>query len=214
MQPLINLSPIYKPASPGSIQINRIMSEVETPEEWWNRLVPVFEDAFQGLGIGTVWARSLAQQVRQTYTDPTRWRLFDDVLPTLDQLSTQGWTHILLSNHVPELRNIVHHLGLAPRLALIFNSAETGYEKPHAYAFQMVLEAFPESTTVWKIGDSIAADVVGAQAIGIPAILVRGHNQDVRYACTQISDVKALVTQEQRQRGQPDLYADCSSRGM
>lgn len=131
---------------------------------------------------------------------PTRWCLFDDALPTLDQLPSQGWTHVLLSHHVPELRTIVHHLGLGPRLASIFNSAETGYEKPHPYAFHMALEAFPNSSTVWMIGDSIAADVAGAEAIGIPTIFVRGHNRDVRYACTQVSDVKALVTQEQERR--------------
>jgi len=181
--------------------------EIQTPEEWWNGLALVFEDIFQGLGIETSQARSMAQQVRQTYTDSGRWRLFDDALPTLDQLSIQGWTHFLLSNHVPELREIIHHLGLASRLARIFNSAETGYEKPHPHAFQMVLNAFPESTTVWMIGDSMAADVIGAQAIGIPAILARGHSKDARYACARVSEVKALVTQDQKQLGQPDkLY--------
>jgi putative hydrolase of the HAD superfamily len=178
--------------------------EVKTPEEWWNRLVPIFEDAFQGLGIETSRARSLAVQVRPTYANPGRWRLFDDVLPTLDQLSTQGWLHVVLSNHVPELRDIIHHLRLAPRLARIFNSAETGYEKPHPHAFQMVLDAFPESTTVWMIGDSMEADVVGAQALGIPAILVRGREEGARYSCARVSDLKSLVTQEQKQRGHPD----------
>jgi putative hydrolase of the HAD superfamily len=178
--------------------------EIQTPEEWWNRLAPVFEDAFQGLGIEISQSTSLAQQVRQTYTNPGRWRLFDDALPTLDQLSTQSWTHVLLSNHVPELREIIHHLGLEPRLARIFNSAETGYEKPHPHAFQMVLDAFPESTTVWMIGDSMEADVLGAQALGIPAILARGRDKDARYDCARISDVKALVTREHKQRRRPD----------
>jgi len=174
--------------------------EVKTPEEWWNRLLPVFEEAFQGLGIATSQSRWLARQVRHTYTNPECWCLFDDVLRTLDQLSAQGWTHVLLSNHVPELRGIIDHLGLGRRLARIFNSAETGYEKPHPYAFQMVLNAFSESTTVWMIGDSMKADVIGAQALSIPAILVHKQNKDARYACDQISDVKTLITQEQRQR--------------
>lgn len=113
--------------------------------------------------------------IRQTYTNPERWRLFDDVLRTLDQLSSQAWIHVLQSNQVPELRRIAHHLGLATRLAPIFNSAETGYNKPHSYAFQTVLDTFPESMTVWMIGDSIEADIVGAQTLGIPAILCPGR---------------------------------------
>ncbi|MFO7742923.1 MAG: hypothetical protein R6X31_11480 [Anaerolineae bacterium] len=30
----------------------------------------------------------------------------------------------------------------------MFNSAETGYEKPHPRAFQLVLEAFPDTEAV------------------------------------------------------------------
>ena len=154
-------------------------AEIETAETRWARLGPLFQRAFQAVGrdvgatVGPSLARSLAEQVRPTYTDPARWRLFEDTLPTLDRLSERGWTHVLLSNHVPELREILDHLGLTPRMARIFNSAETGYEKPHPRAFEMVLESFPDPAAVWMVGDNPQADVAGAEAVGIPAILVR-----------------------------------------
>lgn len=170
--------------------------EIQTPEEWWDRLAPVFRAAFQGLGVGTWQAQRLAQQVRHIYADPERWRLFDDTLPTLDQLHAQHWAHVLLSNHVPELRDIIDYLGLMPRLTRIFNSAETGYEKPHPHAFQMVLDAFPDATVLWMIGDNMEADVAGAQALGIPAILVGERDQVTRYACSRISEVPAIVNRE------------------
>jgi phosphoglycolate phosphatase-like HAD superfamily hydrolase len=47
-----------------------------------------------------------------------------------------------------ELPQFLDHLGLSPLLALVRNSAQTGYEKPHPRAFQGVMEAFPEAETV------------------------------------------------------------------
>jgi putative hydrolase of the HAD superfamily len=175
--------------------------EIQTPEQWWDRLLPVFAAAFQVTGIEISQARSLAQQVRHVYADPERWRLFDDALPTLDQLAAQRWTHVLLSNHIPELREIIDHLGLTPRLARVFNSAETGYEKPHPRAFQMVLDAFPDATAVWMIGDSVSADVVGAEASGIPAILVHGRNGEAKHVCARISEVQAVLARELKKPG-------------
>jgi len=154
--------------------------ELDTPEAWWSAVRPLFEKAFLAVGLEARQARSLARHIPQVYANPSRWRLFDDTLPTLDRLTQRGWTHVLLSNHVPELRQIVDHLGLTSRLARIFNSAETGYEKPHPRAFQMVLDAFPDATAVWMVGDSMRADVAGAEAVGIPAILVHGARGGVK----------------------------------
>ncbi|MEN8008277.1 MAG: HAD-IA family hydrolase, partial [Candidatus Krumholzibacteriota bacterium] len=100
-----------------------------------------------------------------------RWRLYDDVLPALDVLSSQGWTHVILSNHVPELGDIVQHLGLASRVARVFNSAEMGYEKPHSRAFQIVLEALPGTEAAWMIGDN-SKDIEAALNAGIRSVFV------------------------------------------
>ncbi|MFW6135768.1 MAG: HAD family hydrolase [Chloroflexota bacterium] len=167
--------------------------EIRTPEQWWDRLTPAFEAVFRSVGVDPSGARRLAHEVRSVYADPERWRLFDDTLPTLDRLTSRGWTHALLSNHVPELRQIIEHLGLGPHLAQVFNSAETGYEKPHPRAFQLVLEAFPDAEAVWMIGDSVRSDVTGAEALGIPALLVRGRDKRARHVCDRVSDVEAVV---------------------
>ena len=83
-----------------------------------------------------------------------------------------GWRHAILSNHVPELRQIVAGLGLDEVVAFVSCSAETGYEKPHAQAFASVLDRLRPAET-WMIGDNVVADVLGAEAVGIPAVLVR-----------------------------------------
>jgi putative hydrolase of the HAD superfamily len=112
--------------------------------------------------------------------------LFDDTVPTLARLSQAGWTHAILSNHVPELRQIVAGLGLedlvAVAVAVVSCSAETGYEKPHAQAFAPVLNRFSPDEA-WMVGDNVVADVLGAEAVGIPAVLVRRPDpRAARYA--------------------------------
>jgi putative hydrolase of the HAD superfamily len=165
---------------------------------WWEALHPVFEKACRGVGLDEALAQAVARRFRAVYLNLDRWRLFDDVLPTLDALSAQGWTHVILSNHVPELGDIVRHLGLTSRIAFVFNSAETGYEKPHPRAFQIALETLPDVETAWMIGDSFAADVQGAELVGIPAILVRRSHSDAGRYCESLADVPMLIAGEIR----------------
>ena len=156
-----------------------------SPDEWWEELMPLFARALRGAGVPAAQARELAGQVRAHYLLPAAWQRYDDVLPALDQLSERGWRHVLLSNHVPELPELLALLGLNERFAAVFNSADTGYEKPNPHAFRNVLNwivrgrrtgSLSESTPsieTWVIGDSLSADVIGAQEAGLRAILVR-----------------------------------------
>ena len=58
-------------------------------------------------------ATELAELARTRYVDPAvGWQLFDDTVPALDRLGEAGWRHAVLSNHVPELEQIVAGLGL------------------------------------------------------------------------------------------------------
>ncbi|MFZ6027340.1 MAG: HAD family hydrolase [Chloroflexota bacterium] len=147
--------------------------ELNTSEKWWDTLHDGFVQAFRANGADELLAVRLARQVREVYPQAGRFRLYEDTLATLDALAEQGWIHLILSNHVPEFRRIAAALDLTHRMRHIFNSAETGYEKPHPEAYRLALEAIPDAETIWMIGDNPVADVQGAEAAGIPAILVR-----------------------------------------
>jgi putative hydrolase of the HAD superfamily len=147
--------------------------ELCAPEAWWESVRPVLSRAYEAVGYVPSRAVELAEAARRLYVDPgVGWALFDDTLPALDRLSRAGWTHAILSNHVPELRQIVAGLGLDGSMALLSCSAETGYEKPHAEAYASVLERL-RPDEAWMVGDNIVADVLGAEAVGLPAVLVR-----------------------------------------
>ena len=105
--------------------------QLSSPDLWWDALSPVFVRAFEAGGITPVTSRTLASKVREAYVDPRQWRLFDDAIPTLHELSSLGWTHVILSNHAPELPETLQSLGLDEYFLRVFNSAESGHEKPH-----------------------------------------------------------------------------------
>ena len=97
---------------------------------------------------------------------------------------------MLLSNHVPELGTILQALEIHQHFVAVFNSAETGIEKPHPEAFENVRMSLPLGAKLWMIGDSFTADINGAEAVGIPAILVRKpHPSATRYA----EDLRGIV---------------------
>lgn len=167
---------------------------LDTPGRWWVALEQTFVRAYQGIGIPEDLARALAPKVRGTYLDLPRWRRFDDVFPTLEALAADGWRHVILSNHVPELPDIVQAVGLSVYFERIFNSADLGYEKPHPRIFDAVLTAAGDGAhRLWMIGDSYRADVRGAEAAGIPAILVRrSHPEAARFAA-KLDEVPAFL---------------------
>lgn len=168
-------------------------TDIRNADQWWATLEPVFGAAIAGVGVPAAGAARMSGLVRQAYLAPERWRLYDDVVPTLSLLREQGWTHHILSNHVPELDEIVERLGLMPMIDAIHNSAEIGYEKPHPAAFQHALASVPGGAPVWMIGDSVRADVKGAQAAGIPVILVRKHSPEAELSCDTLTEVPRIV---------------------
>ena len=174
------------------------LPDLDTPQKWWDALSPVLARAYGAVGVDHGLALELTARVREDFVDPAQWRVFPDVFAALDGLSARGWTHLVLSNHVPELPDIAESLGFADRIERIFNSAETGYEKPHPEAYRRVLKTLGGARSVWMIGDSMRADVVGAEAAGIPAILVRRRHPDAQRYCEGLAEVAGVVDRAPR----------------
>lgn len=164
-----------------------------TPEAWWEIVETLLARACQGLGFDGPRSRRYARETHERYIDAAGFRLFEDTLAVLGSLREKGWRHIILSNHVPELRDIVQGLQLAELVEEVLTSAVTGYEKPHPKAFELGREAAGHPDALWMVGDSLSADVNGAEAVGIPAILVRTKDPTVRRQSDDLFGVERLL---------------------
>jgi putative hydrolase of the HAD superfamily len=153
------------------------------PEAWWASMEARMASALVAVGVEGEHCAALARAVRGRLIDPSkRWEVYSDALPALARTEAAGWRNAILSNHVPELEAIAQALGLASAVEAIFSSAVTGYEKPHPEAFRTALATLGRPRRVWMVGDNPHADVAGAEALGIPAILVRSEGEAERRA--------------------------------
>lgn len=166
----------------------------EPAHAWWARLEALFVIALEnGAGMGREAALRAAGRVKEIYCEPSGWEVFADVVPALERLSAAGWRHVILSNHVPELEDLVAALGLAPHFEIIFSSGLTGVEKPHPSAFQMVRGHAGDGVRIVMIGDSWVADVGGATSAGMEAVLVRKAHPEARWFCDGLAGLPDVL---------------------
>ena len=163
-------------------------------DAWWPALEPTFDLTFLALGIDPARADRFSRRVRHYYRAAHRWHLYPDVLPALDALSAEGWQHALLTNHVPDLPEILDSLGITDRFIHIGNSAATGYEKPHPRAFAALTEAVGPVDEIWMIGDSPTSDYAGAKRAGWNALLVRQESFSARPSLPDLTRIEPFLS--------------------
>ena len=88
-------------------------------------------------------------------------------------LSAKGWRHVIVSNHVPELADVVAGLWISAFFADVITSGLVGYEKPHAHMFEAAMHSAIPGAPIWMIGDNVDCDCHPVAAFGAKAILVR-----------------------------------------
>jgi putative hydrolase of the HAD superfamily len=166
--------------------------QLSSPDAWWQAITPLLSRAISG-AVAEARVPELVHAVRLRFTDASRgWRVFDDSPEALRATAAAGWRNVVLSNHVPELSALVEQLGLGGLVELVFSSAATGYEKPHPEAFRLALRACGYPARRWMVGDNPIADVAGAEAVGIPAILVR-TNETPRRTAKDVATAARLI---------------------
>lgn len=117
-------------------------TELSDPDRWWEALRPVFVRAFRAAGAEAKLADSCAGAVRSRYCDPRSWSVFPDRFHALRGLTEEGWSHVILSNHVPELNSIVRHLDLERFFIRVVSSAVIGHEKPNPMSYREAVSGF------------------------------------------------------------------------
>jgi len=139
---------------------------------WWRSLVR--ETAIRcGLPPELAESGSLFDSLFDHYATGAAWRVFAEVGEVLDALATEGFQLVVVSNFDNRLHRILDDLDLSRRFLAIINSAGACSRKPDAGIFLKALERLDHpSSEVLHIGDSPAADQVGAENVGIRAFLL------------------------------------------
>lgn len=121
--------------------------------------------------------------------DHHHYRLFDDVLPALRKLRRNRIMTAVISNADADVTIVCTHFAFAPLMDLIVTSALVGYEKPDPRTYRAALDPLgidPEFAL--HVGDQPKSDVVGAQGVGMNAVLLD------RYARHNGTDIPTVPT--------------------
>jgi len=167
-------------------------------EQGWPGLLPEelerrFTVAFQAHGgvvhtagdwariVDAVFAQLIPERPSETFfpalylrfTQPEAWRIYEDVLPALVALKDRGLRLGVLSNWDDRLRPLLGELALAGHFERLVISCEVGCAKPNRGIFDHARQAFGvRPSAILHVGDSHAADVLGARAAGWHAVQV------------------------------------------
>ena len=135
--------------------------------------------------------------VRRAMLDSLEFRAFPDVAPALRSLRAHGVRMVVASNWDCSLPEWLERIGLAEFLDGVVASAVVGSAKPSPRIFEVALRVAgvaPEEAL--HAGDSVAADVEGARAAGVRAVLIAragGAPEDVE-AIRSLAELPSLVS--------------------
>lgn len=163
-------------------------------DAWWKNAEEIFAHCYKELNISDDMASSLAKRVREELIKVDEFILYEDTIEILKYFMDKGYSNVILSNHIPELPTIVEELGLSEYILDCISSANIGYEKPNPKLFYYALEKYRYPNEVWMVGDSIVADVRGAESVGIKGILVRSDFEyGIKYYAQGLRELKEII---------------------
>lgn len=112
-------------------------------------------------------------------------RLYDDAIPTLQHFRDEDFKLAIVSNWDTPLEPLTERLGIAEYFDAIVASHDgrVRSEKPDSHIFNCALTAVGVSAAeAVHVGDTYAADIVGAKGVGIrPILLDRNGTQTGRW---------------------------------
>jgi putative hydrolase of the HAD superfamily len=125
------------------------------------------------LGVPGPEASTLAGRVYEAFGGAGRWRPFPDVVPAFERLVASGVKVGVISNWDSRLASILDGIGLGGLIDTVVCSAAEGLHKPDPRIFGLACSrAEVRSGRSAHVGDHVYADVIGARAAGMTAVLI------------------------------------------
>lgn len=124
-------------------------------------------------------AMQIARRVYDEFGKPSRWALYDDVRPAFERMRDRGLRVGIISNWDSRLRSLLSGLGLDDVLCDVVSSADVGLHKPDPRIFELAcrrMDVLPAESA--HVGDHHYADILGASAVGMTAVMIDRHGME------------------------------------
>jgi putative hydrolase of the HAD superfamily len=126
--------------------------------------------------------------------DVKRYQLYEDTIFTLEACKAKGYKNYVLSNHIPELRDIIYQLGISDYFENYIISALVGFDKPRPELFEYAkrLAGYPD--LCYMVGDNPEADILGGKAANMKTILVHKEIQSMAdYTVMELREILQFI---------------------
>ena len=164
---LLSSCPWYSPEKDYSCQKG---------ERWWPAFFEKVRSFCTENGVDASLHDSICAEFRRSVVS-FDYSVYEDAEPVLSACLAKEYKNYLLSNNYPELVSVTERFGLSRYFSDFFVSAIIGYEKPRPELFRHALNIAGNPGCCFMVGDNPVADIQGAQAAGMTAILVH-HGSD------------------------------------
>jgi len=156
----------------------------------WSTLV---DETFRGLAKPLP-GKTFFPQLYDHFAEPEAWRVFDDVVPALEQLRAQRIGLGVISNWDERLRPLLRRLGLDRFFDTVIVSCDAGRPKPSPLIFREAARSLGlPPKAILHVGDSFVMDVRGARAAGFRAVhLRRGQEGSRTQSIRSLADLMSL----------------------
>lgn len=135
-------------------------------QQWWRRLV---FDVFDAIRFGER-REACFRALFEAFEDPSVWRVFDDVFPTLEGFERAKVPVGIISNWDYRLPPLLKKLGLWERFDPVLISCFEGVAKPSADIFRRALARVGlAAEDVGYVGDKPDLDLWPARRVGMRA---------------------------------------------
>jgi putative hydrolase of the HAD superfamily len=163
-------------ANPASDRYGGVRGEAE----FWKAFLTRVRSLLDG---GTLSAAAFEKLARH-FRSADAWAIYDDVVPTLEELARRGLRLAVVSNWDSHLPKLLAALRLDRFFPVIAVSAIEEIGKPDPEIFHRACRRLEvEPAEALHVGDSVSEDFEGARSAGLGALLLDRGN-----ACPEIAD--------------------------
>jgi putative hydrolase of the HAD superfamily len=134
--------------------------------DWWRRLVLEVVPGFPEFD-------AFFSEVYDFFRGREAWKLFDDVIPTLDELRNRGLRLAIISNYDSRIDDLLRDFEIEHFFDGVHISTRVGAAKPDRDIFLSALRCHQvEPGKAIHVGDGLREDIEGASAVGMRAVLI------------------------------------------